>query len=175
MRSLLFAGLLLAAASAKGQSFSKTAHAELFNSKSEKIGTVSLSETKGGVKIRVQASGLPPGEHGIHFHETGLCTPPKFLTAGEHFNPKGKQHGLKNSSGPHEGDLPNLKVENDGTVTMEFVTSQVTLKPGKDSLLKKGTTALVIHAKPDDQVTQPSGGSGDRIACGVITAKNSHE
>jgi Cu-Zn family superoxide dismutase len=168
----MLVGTLLMGASATAQDSPITAEAELLNQKGKKIGTATLIETKKGVKVSIQASQLPPGKHGIHFHEAGVCAPPKFSTAGEHFNPESKKHGLKGLSGPHAGDLPNLKVEKDGTVATEFTTSQVTLEPGEDSLLKKGTTALVIHAKPDDQVTQPSGASGDRIACGVITQES---
>ncbi|WJY28368.1 MULTISPECIES: superoxide dismutase family protein [Sporosarcina] len=132
-------------------------------------GTAELSETKEGVKVHVEAEGLSPGKHGIHFHETGVCEAPDFKSAGGHFNPADKEHGLDTEGGPHAGDLPNLEVGDDGTVDDEFTTKLVTLQDGKkDSLLKDGGTALVIHAGEDDGESQPSGDSGDRVACGVI-------
>ena len=166
------ASLLWLAIATKAEGSLKIAEAEFINSRGEKTGTASLIETTRGVKISIQASNLPPGNHGIHFHETGTCTPPDFKSAGEHFSPDKKQHGLKHRHGPHAGDLPNLKVGANGTVMTEFTTSRVTLDKGKNSLLKSGSTAIIIHLKPDDQVTQPSGDSGDRIACGVITSES---
>jgi Cu-Zn family superoxide dismutase len=146
----------------------KTAEAEIVNTKGEKIGSASLIQTKDGLKVAIQASHLPPGEHGIHFHETGTCKSPHFKSAGGHFSPTHKQHGLKSARGPHSGDLPNLKVNSDGTAMTEMTTKRVTLMPGNNSLLKEGSTSIIIHDKQDDQMTDPSGGSGDRIACGVI-------
>ena len=159
---------LMMTSSVQAEVSPKTAVANLVNSKGERIGTASLTETSKGVKVAIEASHLPAGDHGIHFHQTGNCTAPGFKSAGEHFDPSGKQHGLKHAAGPHAGDLPNLKVESNGRVTTEFTTSRVTLGSGKNSLLKPGSTAIVIHSKRDDQLTQPSGDSGDRIACGVI-------
>ena len=150
-----------------------TATAALSNSSGEQIGNATLVETLEGVTISLRASNLPPGKHGLHFHETGICTLPDFKTAGEHFNPKRKEHGMKNPKGPHAGDLPDIEVKDDGTVLTEIKTKSVTLKKGRNSLLKRGETALVIHAKSDDQLTDPSGDSGDRIACGVVEGKNS--
>src|SRR5688572_19275738 len=94
-----------------------TATAELVNAEGKKIGKVLLTETKKGVKLMITASDLPPGTHGIHFHETGLCNPPDFKTAGSHFNPHKKEHGLENKKGPHSGDLTNIEVGPDGKVS----------------------------------------------------------
>lgn len=141
----------------------------LMNAEGKKIGTAVLTEVPGGVKVAVEAANLRPGKHGIHFHETGVCQGPDFKSAGAHFNPMGKKHGLENPEGPHAGDLPNLEVGADGKAKTEFVTKLVTLTPGKpNSLIRTGGTALVIHLQPDDQRTEPSGNAGDRIACGVI-------
>ena len=138
------------------------------NAKGEKVGHATLTDVKGGVKINLRVTGLPPGKHGIHFHETGVCTAPDFKSAGAHFNPAHKTHGLNaKAQSPHAGDLPNLEVAEDGTGQMEMVSKRISLKDGRNSLLKTGTS-LVIHAKPDDQKTDPSGDSGDRIACGTI-------
>ena len=112
---------------------------------------------------------LAQGVHGIHFHEKGKCKGPDFESAGAHLNPGKKQHGFQNPKGFHAGDLPNVTVKDDGTVNADLVTNQVTLEKGQpNSLLKKGGTALVIHAQADDYKTDPSGNSGARIACGAI-------
>jgi len=141
---------------------------ELKNASGEKIGTALLTQTKKGVLLSIEVSKLSPGQHGIHFHEKGDCKGPDFKSAGGHFGAEGKEHGLDNPKGPHGGDLPNLVVKEDGTATAEMTTQRVTLKSGKNSLLKPGRASLIIHAKLDDQKTSPSGDSGDRIACGVI-------
>ncbi|HEY0827875.1 MAG TPA: superoxide dismutase family protein [Bacilli bacterium] len=146
-----------------------TASVDLLNTKGEKIGTATLMQAAGGVKVAVKASGLTPGKHGIHFHEKGICDAPDFKSSGEHFNPKLKEHGLVNPQGPHAGDLPNLVVGKDGKVNTEMITSNVTLEMGKpNSLIKPGGVALVIHESEDDQLTNPAGNSGSRVACGVI-------
>jgi superoxide dismutase, Cu-Zn family len=139
----------------------------------ERLATVALTQQAGGVSVHVRGSDLPPGERGIHFHETGVCEGPAFQSAGSHFAPQGRQHGLDNRQGPHAGDLPNLPVREDGTVDTTFVTTLVSLDPGQPgSLLDGPGRALVIHADRDDQRTDPSGNSGDRIACGVVSRGN---
>src|SRR5690606_6773260 len=105
----------------------------------------------------------------IHIHETGKCDPPEFKTAGAHFNPSEKQHGFNNPKGFHSGDLPNIEVNEDGSVNVEIITAAVTLEKKKpNSLLKKGGTSLIFHEKADDYITDPAGNSGARIACGII-------
>jgi Cu-Zn family superoxide dismutase len=147
----------------------KPVSVEIRNDQGEKIGTAVLTDLGDHeIRVSIQASKLTPGQHGIHFHEFGKCEGPDFKTAGGHLNPAKKEHGLKNVLGPHAGDLPNLDVGSDGTVKAEMTSHQASLRPGAASLLKAGGTALVIHAKADDQKTSPSGNSGDRIACGVI-------
>jgi Cu-Zn family superoxide dismutase len=142
---------------------------EIVNSKGIKAGTAILSQTADGVKIQVEVAGFPPGKHGIHFHQKGVCEAPDFKTAGEHLNPEGKQHGFENPLGPHAGDLPNLEIGSDGKGRAEFVSKMITLEKDKaDSLLKPGGTSLVIHEKMDDYKTDPTGNSGGRIAGGVI-------
>ncbi|OFZ52729.1 MAG: hypothetical protein A2428_17675 [Bdellovibrionales bacterium RIFOXYC1_FULL_54_43] len=146
------------------------ASAQLKNSKGEVVGSAMFQETGQGVRISLNASGLPPGKHGIHFHEKGSCVGPDFKSAGEHLNPLGKEHGLKSSKGAHAGDLPNLVVPANGAVRAEFFSDRITLKDGANNLLKAGGTALVIHAQADDQKTSPTGGSGARILCGEVKA-----
>lgn len=134
------------------------------------LGKATFTENLNGVEVALGVRDLEPGYHGIHIHENGSCEPPDFASAGGHFNPTGKVHGLKNPEGPHAADMPNLLVNPDGTASAVFLLPLVTLGEGENSLFKEGGTSLVIHAGPDDQVTDPAGNAGDRVACGVIQA-----
>jgi Cu-Zn family superoxide dismutase len=136
----------------------------LINALGAPIGTVRAWQTAGGVTFRIDASGLPHGVHGIHVHTVGRCDPPEFTSAGGHWNPTARKHGMNNPAGPHAGDLPNVEVAANGVLG-----AAVTL-PGASmaSLLDADGAALVIHAGADDYVTDPSGNSGARIACAVI-------
>ncbi len=147
------------------------AKAEIFNSDGQQVGRAVFFENSDGVRMVVEVVGIPAGNHGIHIHEFGICESPEFKTAGNHFNPTSKKHGFQNKSGPHGGDLPNLKIE-DGSLAgrLEYLLPDVSLGSGKNSLFKKDGTSVIIHASYDDQVTDPSGNSGARIACGVIEA-----
>lgn len=137
----------------------------------KKKGIARLMQTSEGVKITVEAIGLKPGMHGMHIHEIGKCVPPSFKSAGEHYNPFGKEHGFKNPKGPHAGDLPNVKADQNGNVQTTVFDQLVTLEKGKkNSLLDKNGSALIIHAGKDDYYSQPSGNSGSRVLCGKITS-----
>jgi Cu-Zn family superoxide dismutase len=149
------------------------ATADLKNAKGEPVGVVALLEDEGGVRFFASVRGLPAGKHGIHIHGLGKCEPPEFTSAGGHFNPTGKKHGLYNPQGPHAGDLPNLDVGADGTGQVHYVLRGVTLGSGPTSLLRGDGTSVVIHANADDYSTDPAGNSGARIACGVIQKKAS--
>lgn len=136
----------------------------LVNSAGQAIGTVRAWQTAGGVSFRIDAHGLPHGLHGIHVHSVGRCDPPDFTSAGPHWNPTGRQHGLNNPAGPHAGDLPNVEVAANGVLGATLVLPGASMA----SLLDVDGAALVIHAQADDNMTDPSGNSGPRVACAVI-------
>ena len=138
----------------------------LVNSAGQTIGTVRAWQTPGGISFRINASGLPHGVHGIHVHPIGRCDPPDFASAGTHWNPTGRQHGLNNPQGPHAGDMPNVTVAANGVLQETVVLPHATLA----ELLDADGAAILIHAGPDDYVSQPSGNSGPKIACAVITS-----
>jgi Cu-Zn family superoxide dismutase len=162
-------GILLALVLGCGEGSTPTAKATLVNNQGKKVGEATLTQTPQGVKIVMTVENLPPGVHAFHIHAKGVCTLPDFQSAGGHFNPFGKEHGLKNPAGPHAGDLPNITVGPDGKAKVEVIAKLVTLKEGeKNSLFQPGGTSLVIHAGPDDNVSDPAGNAGPRIACGAI-------
>ena len=146
----------------------QSARAQLRDARANVVGTATLSELPGGVRVTLRVNGLKPGDHGFHIHAVGRCEPPDFTSAGAHFNPYGKHHGLANPDGPHAGDFPNLDVGADGTGSLDTTDSLVTLKEGPNSLFPPGGTPLIIHVDPDDEKTDPAGNSGARVACGVI-------
>src|SRR5215475_3704575 len=146
-----------------------SAEAALKDRDGKDVGRATLIETGEGLRIAVTGYRLPPGTHGLHIHAVGKCDPPEFTSAGAHLNPANKKHGKLNPEGPHAGDLPNLVVAPSGEAGLEITTRAVTLGPGPSSLLGPEGTSLVVHAAPDDEKTDPTGNSGARIACGVIT------
>lgn len=150
----------------------KSVAAPILNTEGEEIGEVSFVESGDGVTISIQAEGISPGVHGVHIHETGVCTPPDFKSAGGHFNPMKKEHGFDNPKGFHLGDLPNIEVGDDGIISVKVTTAELTLeKNAANSILDQDGSALVIHESEDDYKTDPSGNSGDRIACAAVTRK----
>ena len=147
------------------------ARAEFIDGQGKTIGTATLrDDPRGVVLITVRLANLPPGRLGFHIHAIGRCDPPDFASAGPHFNPELRKHGLQSDEGPHAGDLRNLIVEADGTVEMTVGAREVTLgsPTNSHSLFGPTGTALVVHARADDMQTDPAGGAGPRIACGVI-------
>ncbi|HET9925816.1 MAG TPA: superoxide dismutase family protein [Methylomirabilota bacterium] len=172
MRPLLLLGVaavLAGCASVPTQKAPLSAEAVLKDKDGKQVGVATLIETPEGVRVALTGYRLPPGGHGLHVHAVGRCDPPDFASAGAHFNPTGKQHGRMNPAGPHAGDLPNLVAAASGEAGLDITTKAFTLSPGSSSLLGDKGTALVVHANPDDDKTDPTGNSGGRIACGVIT------
>ena len=163
MRNLLLLVPLLAAGCATAEP-QGGAPMPLVNAGGQTIGTVRAWQTAGGVTFRIEATGLPHGVHGVHVHAMGRCDPPDFTSAGSHWNPLGKKHGVNNPAGPHAGDLPNVEVAANGVLGSTVVLPGASMA----SLLDADGAALVIHAAPDDYMTDPSGNSGARIACAVI-------
>lgn len=159
--------LLAGAAAASGHE--TKARADLRDAAGKAVGTATLTEREKGVEITLKVTGLSPGRHGFHLHEKGSCDPPDFKTAGGHFNPFGKKHGALNPEGKHAGDLMNLEAKADGSAEVTVVAEGTTLGKGPGSLLKEGGTAIVIHAAPDDEMTDPAGNAGARVVCGVVT------
>jgi len=151
----------------------RSATAAFIDTESKSLGTATLTESPHGVLIYLDLKGLPPGPKAMHIHTVGTCEDPAegFVASKGHLNPDGKEHGLMNPAGPDSGDLPNLYVRDDGSVEAELFTSLASLggAQSRARILDEDGAALVIHINRDDHITQPIGGAGARIACGVIT------
>jgi superoxide dismutase, Cu-Zn family len=144
----------------------QTAKATLKNADGKEVGSAQLTQTAtGGVLISLAVNGLPPGDHAFHVHAVGKCEPP-FTSAGGHFNPTNKKHGMLSPEGHHAGDMPNLHVPPDGALSVDVVNDAITLEKGKPN--DANGLALIIHAGKDDYKTDPTGDAGGRIACGII-------
>jgi Cu-Zn family superoxide dismutase len=141
--------------------------AQLLDGAGKAIGDIQVSEDANGVTLRVSAAGLPQGAHGVHLHEIGKCDTPDFKSAGAHWNPASKQHGRDNPMGAHLGDLANFDIGS-GPASTSYLVGAVKMSGAENALADADGTSLVIHAKADDYKTNPSGDSGDRIACAVL-------
>ena len=162
--SVLAVGLVLAGCVPMAAPDVPVSTANLLWSSGAVLGTVRVFSEPTGVMLRIDAAGVPAGPHGVHVHTTGRCDPPGFTSAGPHWNPTGRKHGHRNPAGFHMGDLGNLGVGADGRLVAGLLVPQATI----DALRDADGAALVLHAKADDEATDPSGNSGDRIACAVL-------
>ncbi|SEI10560.1 superoxide dismutase, Cu-Zn family [Halobacillus karajensis] len=143
----------------------------IYNADNDKIGTATLTEQPDGVQVKLKVEGLEPGMHAVHVHEFPKCETPDFKSAGNHFNPLSKEHGLMNPKGAHVGDMPNVEADQSGMIDTELMLPEAKMKEGQKSLLRDEGTSIVIHSGQDDGMTQPAGDAGERVACGAITLK----
>ncbi len=157
------------AVSFSAQAQSPTAKAALKDASGKDVGTVQLVQTPHGVLLRMSLKGVAPGEHAFHVHAVGKCEAP-FTSAGGHFNPASKKHGMEATEGSHAGDMPNLYIPANGELKIDVANPMISLVKGQpNSVFDADGSAIVIHAGADDYKSDPTGNAGDRIVCGVIT------
>jgi Cu-Zn family superoxide dismutase len=168
MRKIILLLSLFSLVSARGMAKGSATTVAVKDATGKDMGSVKIKSIATGVELKLNLHGFTPGEHAIHFHQNAKCDAPDFKSAGPHFNPDGKKHGLENPEGCHAGDMLNFTADDKGNAKATIVNKGVNLGTDAHSLYSNGGTALVVHAKADDMKTDPAGNAGDRIACGVI-------
>jgi len=168
MRNTILLMSLFSLVSARSLAKGSEATVAIRDAKGMDLGAIKIKSLAVGVELKVILHDLPSGEHAIHFHQNAKCDAPDFKSAGPHFNPDGKMHGLENPAGAHAGDMLNFKADKKGDANATIFNKSVDLGTDAHSLYSNGGTALVVHAKADDMKSDPAGNAGDRIACGVI-------
>jgi superoxide dismutase, Cu-Zn family len=158
-----------AMASAAAANVLGAAHAQIRTPDGRAVGSAVIPIRSGVIVVQIAASGLRPGRYGVHLHAVGRCEGPAFESAGPHWNPTGRRHGSRNPQGHHLGDLPNLVIAANGTGRLEFTIPGTGAWDGAHPLFDADGASILIHAAPDDYRTDPSGNSGARIACGVLS------
>lgn len=168
LKQIILGGLLILPLTLQGANL--VAKADIINNAGKKIGKVTLTQGTRGVIVNIKAKDLSAGYHGMHFHAIADCSDNKtgFKESKGHVNPFKKPHGFLATEGPHEGNLPNLIVTKKGTVEVELYTQMISLVADNANLLDQNGSALIIHKNKDNHLTQPIGGSGDRVACATI-------
>jgi len=146
----------------------EVAEGKFKNSQDKDVGTVHIEHMPSATLLMLDLHDMPPGVHGIHIHSVAKCDPPGFETAGPHFNPTGSQHGMKNPKGPHAGDLPNITIPASGKLQTTIMVAATMQGDGSGGMIDGDGASLVIHASPDDYMTDPAGNSGARIACAKL-------
>ena len=168
MKKTILLFLLFSLVSARGMAKGGGITVAVKDATGKDVGTVKIKPIASGVELKLNLRGLTSGEHAIHFHQNAKCEAPDFKSAGPHFNPDGKMHGLENPMGAHAGDMLNFTADEKGNAKATIVNKSVNLGTDAHSLYSNGGTSLVVHAKADDMKTDPAGNAGDRIACGLI-------
>jgi superoxide dismutase, Cu-Zn family len=174
--SIATAALLAGCATGDARRQTPYAAADLQSPAGVTLARAQVRPVTGGLRVYVEAAGLPPGTYAVHVHTTGRCEGPGFTSAGGHWNPTSRQHGTLNPAGAHYGDLPNLVVGSGTGVgahsgTISLVIPGASLRGGAAGLLDEDGAAVIVHARADDYRTDPAGNAGDRIACGVLTER----
>lgn len=172
-KQLLFGCCMLFLMAGCAKEKPKEIEVKLYNASGDTVGKAKVTQKTSGVKIDIKAEGFTPGAHGLHIHEIGECKAPRFTSAGNHFNPNNKKHGLLHPKGAENGDLPNVIADDKGMIKAEIDAPQISLTEGKTTIHRKEGASIIITENPDDGMTQPAGNSGNRIACGVIVKKAS--